>query len=266
MTTDDGASDSQFGGPPPVLLAALGAALLIAVGLIFAFASLGGDEGGVAGSETPAGVTTATTPDDRVLLTVSVSGSGIGGVEISPSDVSCNASCEYKFTEGTRVTATAEPLTGSTFEGWGDACTGDGRCSFVMDRTRSLSAEFTERSAAADPLCEEVAPEDRDPTCPPEEEPGTTTQPVDPGPDCGDGRDNDDDGLTDTEQDPDCETSGSEAGTAIPPATTPPPSGTSPSPSPPVANQCTDGEDNDDDGLTDRAQDPDCETGRSESG
>jgi len=264
VTTDDGAN-SQFGGPPPVLLAALGAALLIAVGLIFAFASLGGDDSGAVDAETPAGVTTATMPDDRVLLTVSVGGSGIGGVQISPSDVSCNASCEYKFTEGTRVTATAEAITGSTFKGWGAACSGDDRCSFVMDRTRSLSAEFDEKPAA-EPLCEGVAPEDRDPTCPPDDEPGTTTEPVEPGPDCGDGRDNDDDGLTDTEQDPDCEASGSEAGTAIPPATTPPPppSGTPRPPS--AANECTDGRDNDDDGLTDREQDPDCEKGRSESG
>jgi hypothetical protein len=267
VTSDDGASDSQVGGPPPVLLAALGAALLIAVGIVAAFASLGGDDPAGSGADRGAGAAT-TTAEERVLLTVSVGGSGIGDVQIAPSDVSCNASCEYKIREGTRVTATAEALAGSTFQGWGDACSGKGRCSFVMNRTRSLSARFAEQPATTvEPLCDGVAPEDRDPTCPPEE-PGTTTEPIVPGPDCSDGRDNDDDGLTDSAQDPDCETSGGEAGTpAEPDLTTPPPPPSNSSPPPAITpNECTDGRDNDGDGLTDRAQDPDCEKGRSESG
>ena len=263
---DDDGSTSPDGGPPVVLLAALGAALLIAIGLVAAFASLRGDDVGEPVPERAG--TTATTTDERVLLTVTVGGSGSGRVQITPSDVSCNRSCEYKFTADARVTATAEPSSGSTFEGWGGACPGDGRCSFVMDRPRSLSATFTEEPAA-EPVCEGVPPEEQDPTCPPDPaDPDAPTKPVEPGPDCLDNVDNDDDGLTDTEQDPDCEASGSESG--IPPApnaTTPAPSATTPSPPPSaLPNQCTDGEDNDDDGLTDRAQDPDCEKGRSESG
>ncbi len=265
MTTDDGGSETQIGGPPPVLLAALGAALLIAVGLVFAFSSLGGN-----GETDPLAdrntATTTTTDDDRVLLTVSVGGSGFGTVEITQGDVSCNASCEFKFTAGTRVTALAQAASGSTFEGWGDSCSGEGSCQFAMDRPRTLGATFA-RERRSEPFCEGVAPEDRDPTCPPEEEPGTTTQPVVPGPDCEDSIDNDDDGLTDSAQDPDCETSGSEAGTSTPGVTAPPPDSTPPPPPAAIApNECTDGRDNDDDGLTDRAQDPDCEKGRSESG
>lgn len=264
LTSDDGGSDNQLGGPPPVLLAALGAALLIAVGLVFAFSSLTGGDGEDPVDESTAATTKA---DGRVLLTVSVVGSGIGNVLLSPSGASCNSSCEYKFTPDTRVTATFEAEDGSTFEGWGDACEGDGRCSFVMDRPRIVSATFAPETVTA-PLCEGVAPEDRDPTCPPEAEPGTTTEPVVPGPDCEDAIDNDDDGLTDSAQDPECETSGNERGSAEPSATTPPPAGTTaPSPPSPIApNECLDGRDNDDDGLTDRAQDPDCEKGRSESG
>ena len=245
-----------------MLVAALGAALLIAVGLIAAFASLGGDDASEPAADRQAGSTT-TTAGERVLLTVAVDGSGFGRVQIDPSDVSCNASCEYKFTVGRRVVATVRPSPGSTFEGWGDACSGDGRCSFVMDRPRTLSATFEEKPVA-DPSCEAVAPEDQDPACPPDDlaDPDAPAQPREPGPDCFDNIDNDDDGLTDTAQDPDCDTSGSESGTAAPPSG-------SASPPPPAAalpNQCTDGEDNDNDGLTDRAQDPDCERGRSESG
>jgi len=267
LTTDDGGSETQIGGPPPVLLAALGAALLIAVGLIFAFSSLRGS-----GEEEPDSASTSATrtqADDRVLLTVSVVGSGIGTVQLSPSGATCNSSCEYKFTPDTRVTATVEADDGSTFQGWGDACDGRGRCSFVMDQPRIVSATFAPEPAKT-PVCEGVAPEDRDPACPPEGEPGTTTEPIVPGPDCEDAIDNDDDGLTDSAQDPDCETSGSEGGATEPPPSTPPPASTTPSsPPPPPAlapNECLDGEDNDNDGLTDRAQDPDCEKGRSESG
>lgn len=117
MTIHDGESDDLGGGPPTVLLVALGAALLIAVGLIAAFSSLGGDDGSEA-ADRPAR-TTATTADERVLLMVSVGGSGIGRVQIKPSDVSCNASCEYRFRSNTRVTATVRPSPGSTFDGWG---------------------------------------------------------------------------------------------------------------------------------------------------
>jgi hypothetical protein len=245
-------SAAGSGGPPPVLLAALFAALLIAAGVIAAFASLGGDDSGQAdaGGRTR---TSTTTADKRVLLTVSVAGTGIGRVEITRSDVSCNAACEYKFTAGARVTATAKPSSGSTFEGWSGACTGK-RCSIVMDRRRSLTATFAAEPVAA-PKCDGVPAEERDPACPPED---TTTTPVEPGPDCQDGIDNDDDGLTDTAQDPDCETTGSEAGGTAPPATATPP--------PVAANDCADGKDNDNDGLTDAAQDPNCENGHSESG
>jgi hypothetical protein len=263
VTTDDGGSENQIGGPPPVLLAALGAALLIAVGLVAAFASLRGDDSAEPAAKRPATTQTVTT-DDRVLLLVYAGGSGFGRVQITPSDVSCNAACEYKFTEDTRVTATVDPASGSTFEGWGDACRGKERCSFVMDRPRTLSATFATETTTVDPLCEGVAPADRDPTCPPPEE-GTDNEPVVPGPDCEDARDNDDDGLTDSAQDPDCETTGSEGGTSEPGGTSPR-SDTPPPPPSLAPNECLDGEDNDGDGLTDRAQDPDCEKGRSESG
>ena len=264
VTTDDGGSDNQIGGPPPVLLAALGAALLIAVGLVFAFSSLRGDAPSEPASSTTA--TTTTTDDDRVLLTVSVGGSGFGSVEIEQGDVSCNATCEFKFTADTRVTATVQLATGSTFQGWDDSCSGKGRCSFVMDRPRTLSASFVQ-TRPPEPICEGVAAEDRDPTCPPVDDPGTTTsEPIVPGPDCEDAIDNDDDGLTDTAQDPDCETSGAEAGTSTPPGATPPPSDSPPPPAAIAPNECLDGRDNDADGLTDRAQDPDCEKGRSEGG
>jgi hypothetical protein len=251
----DGEGGLGMSGPPPVLLAALATALLIAVGVIAGFSSLGGDDSGQADDRTTGATTT--TADKRVLLTVGVGGTGSGSVEITESDVVCNAACEYKFTRGVRVTATADPSTGSTFEGWGGACSGDD-CSIVMDRPRNLTATFNAEPEDA-PICEGVPADERDPECPPAD---TTTTPVEPGPDCSDGVDNDDDGLTDTAQDPDCDASGSESGEAAIPITPP-----SPPPATGTATaDCADGRDNDDDGLTDTAQDPDCENGRSESG
>ena len=253
---DGGGGGTPRGRPPLVLLAALLAALLISGGVIGGvLATLRNDDLYEPVPDRSA-VVTATTADRPVLLTVSVDGSGIGRVRISPSEVSCNRSCEYKFTSDVRVTATALPASGSKFEGWGDACSGKARCSFVMDRPRSLGARFAE-IPASDPLCEGLPPEEQDPTCLPDES-DTPREPRRPGADCRDGRDNDADGLTDTAQDPDCEESGSESGAGPAPSAGPPP--------PAVPDECTDGRDNDADGLTDTAQDPDCEKGRSESG
>jgi len=235
------------GSPPPVLVAALATALLIAVGLVALFWSGGGNDAQpvLDGAE-------LTTPParTRVELTVSVDGSGSGRVRIA-SGISCRQSCEHEFAYGKRLTVTADAADGSSFDGWADACDGTSRCSFVMDGDRSLTASF--KRAPSDAPCDA----DVDPSC-------AATIPAEPPPpvptgDCNDGRDNDGDGLTDVAQDPDCE-HGSETGSTAPKATT-----TAPPPPTATTNQCSDGRDNDGDGLTDRPQDPDCRTGRSES-
>jgi hypothetical protein len=239
--------------PPPVLVAALATALLIAVGLVALFWSGGG---GNDIQPVPLDGAQATTPPARarVQLTVSVDGDGSGRVRIA-SGISCSQSCEHDFAFGKRLTVTAEASDGSSLKRWGDACNGTARCSFVMDGDRSLTATF--KSAPSDAPCDA----DVDPSC-------ATTNSAEPPPpapagDCNDGRDNDGDGLTDVAQDPDCE-HGSEAGSTASPTPATPPKTTSPPGA--TMNQCSDGRDNDGDGLTDRAQDPDCRTGGSEGG
>jgi hypothetical protein len=239
------------GSPPPVLVAALATALIIAVGLAALVWSGGG------GNETqplPLDGADATTPParKRVLLKVSVDGDGSGRVRIA-SGISCSESCEHEFAFGRRLIVTADAAGGSSFQRWGDACDGTARCSFVMDGDRTLAATFKSTPDVAQ--CDA----DVDPSC----DASTPAEPPAPTGDCQDGRDNDGDGLVDAAQDPDCE-KGSEAGStaapipAVPPNTTPPPAAT--------GNQCSDGRDNDGDGLVDRAQDPDCQTGSSEGG
>jgi hypothetical protein len=240
------------GSPPPVLLAALGAAALIAVTLIALATSSGG--GGNDRQLAPAGDIggTATAAQTRITLAVSIDGSGSGTVRIAPG-VSCSASCEHEFASGTRLTVTADAADRSTFDGWGDACSGTARCSFVVEDGRSLTATFDESATAAS--C------DADPNCDTGDGGTPSDRPAAPS-DCHDGRDNDGDGLTDAAQDPSCD-HGSEAGSTAPPAPPPAPSTNTPPP-PATTNECDDGRDNDGDGLTDRAQDPNCATGTSE--
>jgi hypothetical protein len=220
---DDGTGSWGGGAPPPVLLAAMGAALLIAVTLIaFLIGSGGGSNSagpvpaGAAGPDDPSVSDTAGAAPERVLLTVSVEGGGDGKVLIEPRGATCSETCSHEFTSGTRVTLTADPADGSRFEGWDEACTGVDPCSFFMDREREVTATFEGKPSE---------------------------------PQCDDGKDNDHDGLTDS-QDPSCDSGNSETGNDRPAP----------------ASDCNDGRDNDSDGLVDAAQDPDCATGNTESG
>ena len=263
----EGGGDPWNGGPfPPVLLAALGAAAVIAIMLFALLGQFGG------GEEAPAPASQAMPaaagePRQRVELMVTLQGSGEGEIRIRPGDVSCRRSCEHEFARGARVTVTADPASGSTFAGWGDSCDGTTRCSIVMDGERSLTARFDSEPDEAvcvegDPGCPDADPGagDDDLEAPDEDLDELDDAPV-PAAVCADGRDNDRDGLTDSAQDPDCD-AGSESGAgaaAGTPASPPPP------PAAPVSD-CADGRDNDRDGLTDRAQDPNCLDGKTEAG
>ena len=259
-----GGTDGPFsGGAPLVLLGALGAAVLIAITLIALF---GGFGGGGSSSEAVSARDTGTAsagtgePPQRVKLLITLRGSGRGEVRIAPGDSTCDRSCERRYDTDTRVTVTATAATGSTFEGWGDSCDGTGSCSFRLDEQRSLTATFAgEASEPSEAVPPPPAASDEDPDA----GGGDLDEDLDaaaPG-DCADNRDNDGDGLTDTEQDPDCAAGNTEAGGVAAPPPPPPP------PPPARANDdCSDGRDNDGDGLTDTAQDPDCVAGRTESG
>ena len=263
---EEGSGPWEGGGPPPVLLAALGAATLIAVTLVALFGGFSG--GGDDDQAGPLGGAAATPGADaarRVQLSVSFAGSGDGEIQITPGDLSCSRSCDHTFAHGARVTVTADPASGSTFEGWGDACDGSGGCTILMDGERALSATFDAEPAPrpAEPLCDDAGAAE-DPACNDENLDAPPDESLDaplPAADCADGRDNDRDGLTDSAQDPECSDGGAEAGSAAPSgATAPPP------PPPRPTNDCADGRDNDRDGLTDRAQDPGCLGANTEAG
>jgi hypothetical protein len=272
-TRDGGAGLGGGGAPPTVLIAALGAAVLIAATLVgFLLGSGGGDSqpAGGLGADNPSAAATTTGDEGRARLTVQIEGAGSGRVLIEPRGITCTETCEHEFATGSRVTLSPDAERGSTFEGWSEACSGRGRCSFVLDRPRSVTVAF-EGGAPVVKQCEDGRDNDRDGFVD-EADPGCdaddTEAPDDrsaPASDCADGRDNDGDGLVDDAQDPGCAGGGTEADGATS-TTAPTTTAPTPPPPPPPVSECSDGRDNDGDGLVDRAQDPSCATGGSEGG
>jgi hypothetical protein len=76
-------------------------------------------------------------------LTVTTLGMGTGTVSSDPPGITgCDATCTAGFVRGTAVTLTATPTGGSTFIGWGGACSGTGLCFVDMSVDRSVTASF----------------------------------------------------------------------------------------------------------------------------
>lgn len=88
-----------------------------------------------AGSITPTAVPVTT-------YTLSVSKSGLGTV--SGSGISCGSDCSETYTDGTAVSLSASPATGSgyAFDGWSGDCSGAGSCSLTMNSGKSVTANF----------------------------------------------------------------------------------------------------------------------------
>jgi hypothetical protein len=256
-----------------VLLAAMGAALLIAVTLTaFLIGSGSGKEdlqpaASSAGASANGGSSAAGDTDGRVRLRVTFDGDGGGEINISPADIACSETCSNDIVTDTRIRVTADADIGSKFAGWSEACDGTGGCVFYMDRSRELGVTFDKTEAAKKPIADcdnDEIPDSEDSGCddppPAPDDVGTPTTPAN---DCSDGIDNDGDGLKDTAQDPGCDF-GSEAATQAPKASDPDGLDALPPP-PPAPKDCSDGKDNDGDGLIDKAQDPGCDTGGTEA-
>lgn len=77
------------------------------------------------------------------VLTVTKAGTGSGLVSSSPSGISCGATCEAQFAQGTTVTLTRTAASGSHFQSWGGACSGGGAtCTVTMSQARNVTATF----------------------------------------------------------------------------------------------------------------------------
>jgi RHS repeat-associated protein len=82
-----------------------------------------------------------------VAVTIDREGAGTGG--ISASGLSCAGGsstqglpCGASYTRGTVVTLTAVADDGSSFTGWGGACSGTGACQVTLDAARFVVAAF----------------------------------------------------------------------------------------------------------------------------
>jgi len=81
-------------------------------------------------------------PDCLSQVTVERAGSGTGVVSSSPGGIDCGATCEASFQDGTEVTLTATPGTGTVFSGWSGPCTGNGVCRFSAFTDEVVTASF----------------------------------------------------------------------------------------------------------------------------
>ena len=82
----------------------------------------------------------AGSPGGSAALTVSKNGTGTGSV--TGTGITCGSDCTESYAQGTSVTLTATATAGSSFIGWGGACSGSGACAVTMDQARSVSATF----------------------------------------------------------------------------------------------------------------------------
>ena len=75
-------------------------------------------------------------------ITITKSGTGDGSVTSNPPGIDCGSTCKATYGQGTSVTLTTTPSSGSVFAGWSGACSGTGNCVVTMDSDKSVTATF----------------------------------------------------------------------------------------------------------------------------
>jgi len=86
-------------------------------------------------------------------LSVTKMGSGTGTVTSSPAGINCGSTCAANFANGTSVTLSAAPASGSTFAGWSGECTGTGNCTLSMTAARNVTATFNTTGTGTGGTC-----------------------------------------------------------------------------------------------------------------
>ena len=80
-------------------------------------------------------------------LAVGLSGTGSGAV--AGSGIDCGVTCTASLAGGATATLSATAANGSSFTGWGGACTGTGACVVNMTASTNVTASFSASSSSA---------------------------------------------------------------------------------------------------------------------
>jgi hypothetical protein len=75
-------------------------------------------------------------------LSVTEAGAGTGKVTSDIGGIDCSPTCSARYDSGTTVTLSANPASGSSFDGWGGACSGTGTCTVTVNEDTSVTATF----------------------------------------------------------------------------------------------------------------------------
>ena len=91
----------------------------------------------------PKSIQAATSAATLARLTVTRAGAGSGSVSSAPPGIDCGLTCSGLFPVGSGVTLTAQSAAGSTFTGWGGACSGNSTtCTVSVTQATGVSATF----------------------------------------------------------------------------------------------------------------------------
>jgi len=90
-------------------------------------------------------VTATFDPIPTHTLRVTLAGSGSGTVTSAPGGISCGATCQSDYVDGTLILLTPRAASGSTFTGWsGGGCRGAGPCQITLNADTDVTATFAQ--------------------------------------------------------------------------------------------------------------------------
>lgn len=77
------------------------------------------------------------------ILSVLLTGNGLGSVTSNPAGINCGTSCTASFASGAAVSLTSSPASGSELSGWSTNCTGSATCNLTMSTDDFVTATFS---------------------------------------------------------------------------------------------------------------------------
>jgi len=78
----------------------------------------------------------------KATVTVTTTGTGSGSVVGNFPGIDCGSNCSAMYGDGTQLILYAAPSEGSTFSGWGGACSGAESCTLVVNGNAAVTARF----------------------------------------------------------------------------------------------------------------------------